>query len=312
MVISLATFLLQKKMVRQINSTITRLGLQNTSWQFKYFTKNPEQNSIYIYQNTQLKKYFEEAMLRAGFFFHNLTVLKNEKKLKLLISYYTTSKFSKFIQWDQNKFYFVYVTKKLKHIIDCKKSIFLKKSLIKNIALRKSFLGHIVKSLSDFKNSNTNILLKFRQVNKDNNFYLSKNDLSHFKKNLLFLRRFYKKQFFKGIVNSILITIRLTSCASFFTNLVSKELLLIKKHTVLLFFIKQALNLFTKTSFSKIKGLKLFLKGKLTKSGRASQNKLSFGIVPTQILLSKLIYTQKTLFLKNGTISLKTWVNEKF
>jgi len=299
-------------MVRQINPTITRLGLQNTSWQFKYFTKDPEQNSVYIYQNTQLKQYFEEVMLRAGFFFHNLTVLKNEKRLKLLISYYTTSKFSKFIQWDQNKFYFVYGTKKLKHIVDCKKSIFFKKSLIKNIVLRKSFLGHVVKSLSNFKNSNTNIFLKFRQINKNSSFYLSKNNLFHFKKNLLFLRRFYRKQFFKGIINSILITIRLTNCASFFTSLVSQELLLIKKHTVLLFFIKQAINLFAKINFSKIKGLKFFLKGKLTKSGRASQNKLNFGIIPTQILLSKLTYTQKTLFLKNGTISLKTWVNEKF
>lgn len=299
-------------MARQTNPIIIRLGLQNAFWHFKYFTKKPEENSIYVYQNIQLKNYFHEILTRLGLFFHNITIIKNYNTLKLLISYFVTNKLVVLTRSDRKTYRFKFRRAEIKGIISCKKSIILKKSLTRKIVQRTSFVGQILKSLTLFKKFDTHVFLKFKQINKNKTTGFTKNEKLELKQKFLFLRRFYKKSFFKGITNSLLILAKFTHCAELFLNIISQELLVTKRHSTIIFFLKLTILLLKSAHFYKIDGVKLSLKGKLSKSGRSAKNEFNFGIVPTQVFFSKLTYAQKTVFLKNGTIGLKTWVNEKF
>jgi len=299
-------------MSRQANPIIIRLGLKNNFWKLKYFSKKPEQNSFYVYQNVQLKTYLGEFLIRSGLYLHSLSITKQENKLKLFLSYYLTGNLNKLLNFDQKTPTLKFESKEINRIVKCKKSkLFTKFNTWQEIK-RQSFFGEILKSLSIVKNSKTNIFIRLKQLNKKPESNLTKLEKLDIQQKIFLLRRFQKNQFFNGLLNSIIVTTNHSNSTEFFANNLAQELLTLKKQTIFLYFLKQSLNLFVNSKFSKISGLKLRLKGKLNKNSRAHLNQISFGTVPTQVLVNKLSYSQKACFLKSGTVGLKIWVNEKF
>jgi small subunit ribosomal protein S3 len=65
-----------------------------------------------------------------------------------------------------------------------------------------------------------------------------------------------------------------------------------------------------KSKISKIKGIKVLIKGRLNNRPRASSWSLVVGKVPLQTINAEISYNQKIVYTKNGTLGIKVWVSE--
>ena len=62
---------------------------------------------------------------------------------------------------------------------------------------------------------------------------------------------------------------------------------------------------------SKIKGVKIAVKGRLDGVPRAKQKIIMIGDVPAQSISAKLDYSQTTMHNSNGSYGIKVWIVEK-
>ena len=62
---------------------------------------------------------------------------------------------------------------------------------------------------------------------------------------------------------------------------------------------------------SKIKGVKMIVRGRLNGAPRAKQKIITIGDVPAQSISAKLDYSQATTHNSNGSYGIKVWVVEK-
>ena len=62
---------------------------------------------------------------------------------------------------------------------------------------------------------------------------------------------------------------------------------------------------------SKIKGVKIVIRGRLNGVPRAKQKIIIVGDVPVQSISAKLDYSQTTIHNSNGSYGIKVWVVEK-
>ena len=85
----------------------------------------------------------------------------------------------------------------------------------------------------------------------------------------------------------------------------------IKRHKFLLSFLKQTLSFLLTSSLTKIKGVKIIVKGRLNGVPRAKHKIIVIGDVPVQTISTKLDYSQLTAHNSNGSYGIKVWIVEK-
>jgi ribosomal protein S3 len=84
----------------------------------------------------------------------------------------------------------------------------------------------------------------------------------------------------------------------------------LKYHNFFFKFIKTALTIFIsdKSISSKIKGIKLKIKGRLNKAPRAKSKIITIGNLPVFTIDSTIDYAETTAYSANGTLGVKVWI----
>lgn len=177
---------------------------------------------------------------------------------------------------------------------------------------KNSFLEKIFETVSLFTNRKLNTFVTFNQLNKNMRQTLDSKKLKSLKKNVVQLRKYKKNEFFKEGVNLIFIASLQGKFADMLAQFLSTYLKKLKRHNFFLRFIQTALTLFMKNSFSKLKGIKIKVKGRFNGAPRAKHKLIQIGNgVPVLTLNSNINYAEKTAFTSNGTFGIKVWTVEE-
>ena len=63
--------------------------------------------------------------------------------------------------------------------------------------------------------------------------------------------------------------------------------------------------------FSKIKGVKILIKGRINNAARSQTRIIKLGKISLISQSSNINYSESTAFTSNGTIGIKVWISEK-
>ena len=85
----------------------------------------------------------------------------------------------------------------------------------------------------------------------------------------------------------------------------------IKRQKFFFSFIKQTLSVLIDSNFSKVKGIKIIVKGRLNGVPRAKHKIISVGDVPVQSINEELDYSQTTVHNSSGSYGIKAWIVAK-
>merc|ERR1711862_100319 len=177
-------------------------------------------------------------------------------------------------------------------------------SALKKKNCRKSFLNfkvdgifaEIFKVLDLFNNNRSNIILNFCDVNKDLHFFKTKH-----KKIFMSLQKFRNTPFLKEGIELLFQVAYNSNSANLLAKFIGSQFKKIKRHKFFLSFLKQTLTILLNSNSSKIKGVKIIVKGRLNGAPRANQKIIVIGDVPAQSISAKLDYSQTAVHNSNGS-----------
>jgi ribosomal protein S3 len=309
-------------MGQKVNPIIFRLGILKNEWRSKYFEKNLEEFSLYSFQNIQIKRYLDQFLNESGLILHDYKMYFNETSLHLYVSYFVTSKIILNISKVKRKKFetktvcnsskiSIFLKNKLQIYKRYEKFLLINKFRYQTIIDKNSFIERILESLTVFLNRRLNILIIFQQVRKglslnfNNLNYLDKKIL---KNKFLFFRRYLREPFFKDMFHLLILSVKLKSSASLLSNFISNRLVKMKKHTQFFFLLKHILIILQKTKISKMRGVKIKIKGRFNGKSKASSKFIIVGQVPVQTLVTKIDYSESISYTFNGTFGVKVWI----
>ena len=266
-------------MGQKVNSNIFRLGLKNNiQWKFKYIEKNFEESTLYIYKNCKIQNYLKQILKLNGLILHDCKIWYSETNIIIFISYYvlTTTKLS--FNTNSNELKLLY-----DQILICMK-LFFKKTFIKQIKIKSQ-------NLNEKYENNLEAI---------------------FQKRIEKLRKFKSNIAFKELLKITLLTTIEKTSSKMLTEFIAIQFQKIKKrHGFFLSMLKTIFMHFIKSKFSKIKGIKITIKGRFNGALRANQKIIQIGSVPIQTLNAKINFNHSVAFTKNGTFGIKLWICEK-
>lgn len=173
-----------------------------------------------------------------------------------------------------------------------------------------NFLNKLNESLKIFtKNKFENVLI-LQQINKNITFNLTYRQLQSLKKLTTQLRRFKNAKFFNEGVNVILSSLINLNSIDLLANFISRQLSLSKRHGLFFKFLVKTLSSLLKYKFSKVKSVKILIKGRI--NGKPRANKKMIFINKRMSLMtieSPIIFTQSTSSSLSGSFGVKLWVN---
>jgi hypothetical protein len=164
-------------------------------------------------------------------------------------------------------------------------------------------LENMLKVISNFTSNKFNVIVNFSCINKDFNH------LSFLKtKKVKMLQKFKSTPFFKDGLELLFHVAFNKNSARLLAKFISFQLKVIKRPNFFLAFIKQTLTILISSKLSTLKGVKIILKGRLSKGPRAKHRILSIGDVAVQSLNCNMDYFQTTTHNANGSYGIKVWV----
>jgi len=169
-----------------------------------------------------------------------------------------------------------------------------------------SVFDQVFEVLNLFNNNNTNIVLNFCCVNKDLYFLRFSQE-----KIFMSLQKFRNTPFLKEGIELLFYVVYNSNSANLLAKFIAFQLKKIKRHKFFLSFLKQSLTILSSSASSRIKGVKIVIKGRLNGVPRAKQKIITVGDVPVQSISEKLDYSQTTVHNSNGSYGIKIWVVEK-
>jgi hypothetical protein len=174
------------------------------------------------------------------------------------------------------------------------------------------FLHKFFESLSAFIDHKFNINLTTKQLNHSIKQKFNQKNVKVLKKDLIKLRKYDRNEFFKEGINLLFLCSTHRNSAKLLSYFIAFQLKKFKRHNFFLRFIKSVLVLFNNKIFSKLKGIKIKVKGRFNKAPRARSKIIKIGHdVPVLTLKSKINYAETTSFTANGTFGVKVWIFEK-
>lgn len=191
-------------------------------------------------------------------------------------------------------------------LIKVQNNRYLNKSLNSSSSQLEGALAQIFTVLNLFLGNQSDIIVNFNCINKNVQF------LKHAQKKIFIsLQKFRNTPFFKeGIELLFNVTYNINS-ANLLAKFIAFQLKKIKRHKFFLSFLKQTLTILLTSSLSKIKGVKIMVKGRLNGLPRAKHKIIIIGDVPVQTISVNLDYSQATAHSSNGCCGIKVWVVEK-
>ena len=171
-----------------------------------------------------------------------------------------------------------------------------------NLKLLSSFL----KVLNLFTNNKLNVIIHWCCLNKNLSFFKKTQE-----KNFILLQKFKETPFLKEGIELLFYSIYNNNSANLLTKFIAVQIKKIKRHKFFLSFLKQTLTILSNSNFSKVKGIKITIKGRLNSLPRAKHKTITIGDIPTQSTSIIIDHSQKTIHNFNGSYGIKVWLVEK-
>lgn len=320
-------FFLEKKIKTQFKSILYTYKLKQIAEKHKFLTKL---KFILLKKHVDDFQYFNKVKINLALknklntFYHNYVqkqIIKsyiNIIKLKKLLSekYQNYFKFFLIKYNNYNNLFKTYLLnkklykKRLKILRDYKNYVKLRDNKISQNLKSNNFLKKCVESLNAFTKNKVNNVLILQQVNQNIIFNLTYRQLQLLKKLVIQLRQFKNSSFFKEGLNVILSSLINPNSSELLVNFIATQLQLTKRHGFLFKFLRKTLFLLIKHKISKVKSIKILIKGRINKKPR-SKHKLIFinKYMSLMTISSSINFTQSTAYSPNGTLGVKLWVN---
>lgn len=177
---------------------------------------------------------------------------------------------------------------------------------VKNKMKMKSVFDQLFKVLNLFTNNKLNVVINFCCINKDLNFLKA----SQIKKFSL-LQKFRNTSFLKEGTELLFHVVYNRNSANLLVRFIALQLKKIKRQKFFFSFLKQTLSVLIDSNFSKVKGIKIIVKGRLNGVPRAKHKIISVGDVPVQSINEELDYSQTTVHNSSGSYGIKAWIVAK-
>jgi len=101
-----------------------------------------------------------------------------------------------------------------------------------------------------------------------------------------------------------------TNLAELLGSYITEQIKITKQHNFFFNSLKKSLTLLIKQKFSKIKGIKILIKGRLNNAPRSRTRIIKIGKIPIITENVVMDYSESTSFKNsNGTIGVKIWIN---
>jgi ribosomal protein S3 len=167
----------------------------------------------------------------------------------------------------------------------------------------------LLRGLSLFTDKQYNIITTFQCINKT--FNLTLKQTQALKEKFMLLQKFKNIPFFKESIDLLFASVYHKKSANLLAKLIAFQFKTVKRHNFFIAFLKQTLTMFINSNFSKVKGIKIIVKGRLNGAPRAKHKILTVGSVPVQTIVSNMDYAQSTCHNSNGSYGIKVWILEK-
>lgn len=337
-------------MGQKINPNIFRLGI-NKKWKTEFFEKKRYELPLYTFKDLEIKSYVQRFLEKQGILLHDYKQYYSNSTLHLYISYFVLPEFvfgkkgkvnklnlvSKSsgatklitdrslvnsISKIQNSQINLFKTQTPLNYYDIRKYLSLHSDFFRlpihtpnstkypKISSRylksEGVLVNLFKVLSMFTKNRFNITISFCCLNKNLSF-LKKIQT----KNFVLLQKFKGTPFLTEGIELLFYTLYVSNSANLLAKFISMQIKKVKRHKFFLSFLKQALTILMKFRFSKVKGIKIMVKGRLNGVPRARHKTIAIGDVPVQSINEIVDYSQITTHNSNGSYGIKVWIIEK-
>jgi ribosomal protein S3 len=335
-------------MGQKINPNIFRLGITK-EWKTEFFEKKRHELPLYTFKDLEIKSYIERFLETQGIILHDYKQHYSNSTLNLYISYFVSPEFVLHKKNKLNQLTLtsssgstqvvtevqplgknvaqslppaLFSTKAPSDYYNIKKYLKTDLNFVKtfntnstsfkelqetSINLKvQGVLNNLFKVLSLFTTNKFNIIVNFCCLNKNLNF-LKKTQ----KKNFILLQKFKSTPFLKEGIELLFYVVYNNNSANLLTKFIAMQIKKVKRHKFFLSFLKQTLTILSNSSFSKVKGIKIIIKGRLNGVPRAKHKIITIGDVPVQSIGATIDYAQLTAHNSNGSYGIKVWVVEK-
>jgi Ribosomal protein S3, C-terminal domain len=178
-------------------------------------------------------------------------------------------------------------------------------------ALKDILAEKMTNSLQYFTSKNIALWIHLKALNLNRSKKIRKNIKNILRKNLIKLRKYKEEKFYRDGIEMLLICATIRRPSALLAQFLAVQLKTLKKHNFFFKFIKDALKLFNTNTLSKIKRIKIKIKGRLNARPKAKSRVLKIGKdVSVVRIRSKIDYSEKTAFTSNGTLGIKVWIHE--
>lgn len=166
-------------------------------------------------------------------------------------------------------------------------------------------------SLRYFISKNFTLWVHTQALNLNRSVEARKKIKNFLKENLIQLRRYEEEKFYQEGVEMLLTCSTTRKPSALLAQFMSVQLKTLKRHNFFLKFIKDGLKLFNTSLFSKIKRIKIKIRGRLNARPKARSRILMIKNDVSVITIDSMIdYSEKTTFTSNGTLGIKVWIQE--
>lgn len=326
-------------MGQKINPIVFRLGV-NKQWKSEFNEKKIKELPFYLEKSQEVQKFITRTFYLNGFLVNDYHITFNETEVNCYISYFVRP--VRNIPVSMTKFFFLVSKVKSQK----KAPLITSQSKIFKVPVHCKHKDFFTSFKSDFY-QNRKMVKRFRLVKKSFSLVKKKGDLNSFpfklskafklffknvkrihfifdcvnkdykiiKKNFKYasnvLGRFKRTFFFKEGLELICYVSSLPNSANLFAHFLANSLKQIKRHGFFFKFLKKVLFGVFSSRFSKIKGIKVLIKGRINGRPRARHKIFKIGKLPIQSFKEKVDFSEATSHNSNGTYGVKVWIVEK-
>jgi ribosomal protein S3 len=293
--------------------------------QLQYFEKKVFDHSIVLKKNLEIKNFTQKFFKTYGLIINKSKILYLNNLLYIFLPYYQQIKF------DSLSLNGLYKTKMIKYCFNYKKvkkikilkNKMLKKSIQDNIVLVKFvkyiaiknnqflelnfFLETFFIGLTNFLQNKFYIFIILERQNKKLVILQNKNFVIKRKHKFINLRKYKNSNFFKQGISLIATCIASKNPSKLLAKYIAVQIQKLKQHNFFIQFVKSILNLFiNKNFYSKIKGIKIQIKGRINNYPRTKTCNIKILNRPTVLTKNASInLDQKIAYTQSGTFGIK-------
>lgn len=168
-----------------------------------------------------------------------------------------------------------------------------------------NFVEKLIEGLALFTRNQFNLSLTIKQINQNITFL--KTNAQNFKRILSKLRKFQRNEFFNEGINTFFSAVSQKNSAKLIADYIANQLKFMKRHKFFLTFVTKTLTLLLTQKFSKIKGIKLKVRGRINNSTRSKVQTINIGKISLITVTNKINHAKQTAYGPNGTLGVQVW-----